>query len=269
MEEKITFSFGKNWQNFLKSLNEERFNNAKLSLAEFLSLDDLQGKSFLDIGCGSGLFSYAAFNLSAKKIVSFDVDSLSVRCCQYLHEKANSPENWEVYQGSILDKSLISKLGKFDIVYAWGVLHHTGKMWGAIKNSAELVNKDGYYYIVIYNKVESILGSKFWLRIKKLYNSSPRIGKYVLETLYTLFDFAPDLIRLRNPIVKIKNYASRRGMNWRTDVIDWLGGYPYEFATVEEIFEFMKTNLSDFNLVNIKTTNGLGGNSYLFRSNKD
>jgi len=268
-EEKITFSFGKNWRNFLKTIDEDRVRNAEWSLTEFLGLKDLPGESFLDIGCGSGIFSYAAFNLGASKIVSFDVDIFSVECCKYLHKKAHNPKNWEIYEGSILDNNFTSKLGKFDIVYAWGVLHHTGKMWEAIKNSARLVNKGGYYYVAIYNKVEGRRGSMFWLKIKKLYNSSPRIGRSVLETLYMLNYFVGNLIRLRNPITNIKNYKSKRGMNWRTDVTDWLGGYPYEFAKVEEILKFLKANFPDFNLVNIKKTNGLGSNWYLFRRNED
>ncbi|MCZ6594898.1 MAG: 50S ribosomal protein L11 methyltransferase, partial [Bacteroidetes bacterium] len=117
----MTFSFGKNWQNFLKSFNDDRVKTAELSITEFLQLRSLQGKSFLDIGCGSGLFSYAAFNLGAKQIVSFNLDPFSVECCNYLHKKADSPNNWDIYEGSILDYNFISKLSKFDIVYSWGV----------------------------------------------------------------------------------------------------------------------------------------------------
>jgi 2-polyprenyl-3-methyl-5-hydroxy-6-metoxy-1,4-benzoquinol methylase len=265
MEEKMAFSFGKNWQNFLKSLDEDRFRNAEMSLSEFLNLRNLHNKSFLDIGCGSGLFSYAAFKLGAKKIVSFDLDSLSIECCNYLHKKINSPKNWEIYKGSILDSNFIFKLGKFDIVYSWGVLHHTGNMWDAIKNSAQLVSRGGYYYFAIYNKGKDIFGPSFWLRIKKFYNSSPRIIKYTLESLYILKYFLFSLIKLRNPLVNIRNYKLKRGMSWRTDITDWLGGYPYECATVEEIYRFMKENFPEFNLINIKTTNGLGNNWYLFR----
>jgi len=267
MKQNITFSFGRNWQDFLKSLSEDRFKNAKFSLTEFLGLDNLQGKSYLDIGCGSGLFSYAAFGLGADKVVSFDLDPFSIECCKYLREKADSPRNWELYQGSILDDNFISKLGKYDIVYAWGVLHHTGKMWEAIKNSAELVNNGGYYYIAIYNKVEGMMGSEFWLRIKKLYNSSPRIGKRALEALYMSAYFIVYLFSLRNPVTNIRNYKSHRGMSWRTDIIDWLGGYPYEFATVAEIVEFMKTNFPNFNCINTKKASGLANSWYLFQRN--
>lgn len=269
MVEKITFSFGKNWQNFLKSVNKDRLRNAELSLTEFLGCKDLKNKTFLDIGCGSGIFSYAAFALGAKRVVSFDFDPFSVECCKYFHKKANNPKNWEVYPGSILDKNFISKLGKFDIVYSWGVLHHTGDLWNAIKNSAKLVKEKGYYYIAIYNKVGGTVGSEFWLNVKKNYNASPLIIKRLLESGYIMTWFMAHLVRFENPVKNIKNRKSLRGMNWRVDINDWLGGYPYEFATVEEIFKFMKLNFPDFQLINIKTTNWVGNNTFLFKKNKD
>lgn len=263
MQDKITFSFGENWQNFISSIDEDSIQNAKSSLTEFLGLENLKGKSFLDIGCGSGLFSYAAFCLGAKKLVSFDVDQLSVNCCKYLFAKANSPENWELYRGSILDNNFISGLERADIVYSWGVLHHTGKMFEAIKNSARLVNKGGYFFIAIYNKDEGKRGSEFWLRIKKLYNYSPVIGKRILETLYILSYFGSEVIKFKNPLRNIRSKG--RGMSFRTDVIDWLGGLPYEFATVEEITSFMSTEFPDLNLVNVKRVTGLDNNWYLFK----
>jgi 2-polyprenyl-3-methyl-5-hydroxy-6-metoxy-1,4-benzoquinol methylase len=265
VKEKITFSFGKNWQVFLGTLTEGRLKHAEQSLSNFLKLKDLSGKTVLDIGCGSGLFSYSAFKLNAKRIVSFDVDPFSVECCRHLHQKAGSPTNWEITHGSILDDQFISKLGTFDIVYSWGVLHHTGKMWDAIKESAKLVNQDGYYYIAIYNKAGGMLGSNSWLRIKKLYNQHPWIGKHVLENGYILTYFVLDLVKLKNPLKKMKTFKQKRGMTWRTDITDWVGGYPYEFATVEEIFTFLKLHFPEFELINIKTTNELGNNWFLFK----
>ncbi|MHA1337168.1 MAG: class I SAM-dependent methyltransferase [Promethearchaeota archaeon] len=265
MKEKITFSFGKNWQKFLEKISVENLEEAKLSITEFLGLKDLTNKTFLDIGCGSGLFSLAAFKLKAKKIVSFDVDPFSVKCCKYLHKKENYPKNWTIYKGSILDNNFISKLGKFDIVYAWGVLHHTGDMWKAIKNSAKLVNNGGYYYIAIYNKVNRLFGSEFYLKIKKLYNSSSSLMKNLIKIIYIFKFFIENIIILNNPIKKIKNYKSNRGMDWFSDINDWFGGYPYEYATVEEIFKYIKKNFYDFELINIKIAEGLENNWYLFK----
>jgi len=261
-----TFSFGKNWDSFLKNLNDERVRNAECSLKEFLNMETLQSKSFLDIGCGSGLFSLAAYSLGAQKIVSFDVDPLSVDCCQYLRQKANEPFHWSVFQGSILDDQTVDKLGAFDIVYSWGVLHHTGNMWKAIGNSAKLVKENGLYYIAIYNKNEGMFGSRFWTAVKKTYNACPSLGKFCIEILYIAAAITKDILRLKNPVKTITKYQSRRGMHWMTDVRDWLGGYPFEFASPEEILSFVRKNFPDFRLQNIKTTNSaLGLNWFLFQ----
>ena len=115
MKKDIIFSFGKNWKNFLNRITDDRIREAEKSLTDFLKTDDLQGKNFLDIGCGSGLFSYSAYRLGANHVVSFDVDPFSVECCRYMHQKAGSPENWQVLEGSILDSEFINSLGKFEI----------------------------------------------------------------------------------------------------------------------------------------------------------
>jgi len=264
---KVTFSFGRNWRDFMRTLNEDRFREAARSLAGFLKLENLRGLSFLDIGCGSGLFSYAAFRLAAAEIVSFDADPFSVECCRHLHGKAGNPGNWKIYEGSVLDADFLSGLGEFDIVYSWGVLHHTGRMWDAVSNSAKLVKKGGYYYIALYRKTGGAFGSEFWLKIKKLYNFLPASGKRFLEIIYITAYFTVNLIRFKNPAAKIKNYKSARGMNWRRDVTDWLGGYPYEFASKKEVLDFMRNNFSSFKPVNtIVASSALANNWYLFRN---
>jgi 2-polyprenyl-3-methyl-5-hydroxy-6-metoxy-1,4-benzoquinol methylase len=265
-----SFSFGRNWQRYLSSVDEERVRIAEVSLTEFTNLARLDGRSFLDIGCGSGLFSHAAFRLGAERIVSFDVDPASVECCLQLHEQAGKPENWEIRHGSVLDEPFLTSLGTFDIVYSWGVLHHTGRMWDAIVQSARLVNPGGLYYIALYNKILSRNGSTswihpFWLKVKRTYNTSPLLGRYLLEPLAMSAYLGMVMARGENPVAHVRNYKSHRGMSWRTDATDWLGGYPYEFATVEEVFTFIKSNFRDFDLENIKVTSGRGLNWFLFR----
>jgi len=271
MDSDKSFAFGRNWQDYLRGVDDERVSIAEESLAEFTSLESLKGRSFLDIGCGSGLFSLAAYRLGAERIVSFDVDAMSVACCSQLHEAAGKPDNWSIRHGSVLDDSFMTSLGTFDIVYSWGVLHHTGRMWEAIRRSATLVNPGGLYYIALYNKILSRNGSEswihpFWLKVKRLYNSSPFFGKYVLEPLALSAYLGMVVARGENPVTHVRNYKSHRGMSWRTDATDWLGGYPYEFATVEEVFKFVKLHFSGFVLENIKITSGRGLNWYLFRN---
>ena len=165
------FEFGKNWANFLKLLDDRRIRRAEESLLAMLELPNLQGKTFLDIGSGSGLFSLAARRLGAK-VHSLDYDPQSVACTRQLRETyfASDPD-WKVEEGSVLDEAYIRSLGQFDIVYSWGVLHHTGNMWRAIENAAIPVKDRGLLYIAIYN--DQGRWSRRWLVIKRVYNRLP------------------------------------------------------------------------------------------------
>ncbi len=132
------FEFGRNWSLFLKTLNEERISRAEQSLKEMLGTDSLQGKTFLDAGSGSGLFSLAARRLGAR-VHSLDYDPFSVSSTAELRRRYSDPTLWTVEQASVLDEDHMNGLGQFDIVYSWGVLHHTGSMWSALENVSRLV----------------------------------------------------------------------------------------------------------------------------------
>lgn len=263
--DKITFSFGKNWVDFVNYyLNEDRIKEAMSSLSRFLGLQKLDGLSFLDIGCGSGLFSLAAFRLGASKIVSFDLDPFSVRCCKYLREKEGNPADWTVSEGSILDESFLNRIKKADIVYSWGVLHHTGNMWQAIRNAAKLVKPGGLLYIAIYNKVEGSFGSRTWLELKRFYNTKSKAGKIIIEYVFVSMIVLKMLATLKNPFSVIRKYREKRGMSFIIDVRDSLGGYPYEYASSGEIFNFCRKEFG-FTLENLKTVNSLSLNEFLFK----
>jgi SAM-dependent methyltransferase len=262
----VTFSFGRNWQDFVeRHLNPERERIAIASLAEFLERKDLNNLDFLDIGCGSGLFSLAAYRLGAKRIVSMDVDPFSVECTARLRAGMGSPRDWSVVQGSILEKDCIERLELADIVYAWGSLHHTGAMWEAIRNACELVSANGQIYLAIYNKVEGRRGSEFWLKVKKFYNRLSTPAKRALELAYIArYQILPELIRFRNPFSFWRNYSKSRGMSAFVDTRDWLGGYPYEFASVNEILRFCQEEIG-LRLVKLRAVNNLGVNEFLFQ----
>ena len=210
------FAFGRNWKRFIDQyLADEWVASAQAQLTSFLGLQTLKDRTFLDIGCGSGLFSYIAHRLGATRIVSFDYDKDSVEATERLREHAGSPSQWHVSQGSILDKDFVARLPHSDVVYAWGVLHHTGDMWSAIRNAAGLVEENGYFYIAIYNKQEyktlrTIRGSHFWLKIKKLYNRGGWPARAALEGWYRGKEITKMLLALRNPVREIRAYSSLR-----------------------------------------------------------
>jgi 2-polyprenyl-6-hydroxyphenyl methylase/3-demethylubiquinone-9 3-methyltransferase len=263
------FSFGKNWSAFLRhQVDSDRIAIAVRDTSAFLGLRDLKRLTFMDIGCGSGLFSYAAHTLAAEHIISFDIDPLAVQCCLHMKERAGNPENWEIFQGSILDPKTLEHLPAVDVVYSWGVLHHTGDMWTAMRNAAQFVKPGGRLFISIYNRLEydsftSYRGSHGWLRLKRAYNRHGSLGKRAMECWFAGKDIAASLLSLRNPLHQIRQYRNKRGMSWWYDIVDWLGGYPYEFASAGEIFEFCHHELG-LTLQRLRTTSSIGCNEFLF-----
>lgn len=257
------FEFGKNWQAFLSVVDERRIDLAKASLEEMLKVD-LARKEFLDAGCGSGLFSLAARRLGAD-VTSFDLDLNSVECAKELRERFSAADKWEIATGSILDEAYLESLGQFDVVYSWGVLHHTGRMWQALDNLQRRVASGGQLYISIYN--DEGLASRLWLKVKRFYCSGP-IGQAIVMgvfiPLFALKSALQCLVQFRNVFA---DYAlSARGMSMFYDWIDWLGGYPFEVAKPEEVLAFLRVR--GFELENLKTTNRLGCNEFVFRRGK-
>jgi 2-polyprenyl-3-methyl-5-hydroxy-6-metoxy-1,4-benzoquinol methylase len=261
------FSFGANWTQFLSLLDDARIERAIDSLKEYLEVDDLRGKSFLDIGSGSGLFSLAAKRLGAK-VTSFDFDPKSVACTQELKRRYYSEDkDWQIQIGSVLDKRYMDSLGKFDVVYSWGVLHHTGNMWIALANVDGCVKAAGILFIAIYN--DQGRASKVWKAIKRAYISLPSwLCWIVVIPCYVRLWGAPmarDFFSL-TPFKTWRTYKKNRGMSPHHDVIDWVGGYPFEVAKPEEIFIFYRVR--GFNLNILKTcAGGIGCNEFVFKRN--
>lgn len=260
----MAFAFGKNWNTYLKkSFTEETLKKSIESLQQFLGEESLQGKSFIDFGSGSGVHSLSALKLGASRIVSVDVDKDSVACSAELQKK-EGVDFWTVKEGSLLDENFVKTLGTFDMVYCWGVAHHTGDMWKALHNLSLLTSPGGYLFVAIYNTVPGKFGSKTWHAIKKFYNESGWLIKKIMEYGYISVCFLKIILSLHNPFKVIGDYKKKRGMNWKVDLIDWLGGYPYEYATTQEIFQFY-TQKHGMELLNVKTTHYIGCNQFLFR----
>jgi 2-polyprenyl-3-methyl-5-hydroxy-6-metoxy-1,4-benzoquinol methylase len=258
------FEFGRNWRSFLNTLDEERISEAERSLKMMLEAEGLQGKSFLDIGSGSGLFSLVARRLGAR-VHSFDYDHQSVACAQELKRRYfPSDTDWTIGQGSVLDTGYMEALGQFDIVYSWGVLHHTGAMWQALENARLPVAPGGKLFIAIYN--DQGRRSRIWRSVKRFYCAGTAARIFVSALFIPCFiagGLAKDLLRGRNPLTRYTGYKKSRGMSVLHDLIDWLGGYPFEVARPEEILSFYQTR--GFTLEKLVTCGGgLGNNQFIF-----
>ncbi|HZI17549.1 MAG TPA: class I SAM-dependent methyltransferase [Pyrinomonadaceae bacterium] len=264
------FEFGKNWARFLEVLDEGRIRRAEESLREMLEVESLEGRSFLDIGSGSGLFSLAARRLGAR-VRSFDFDPHSVACTAELRRRFFPDDtDWRVGEGSVLDEAFVRSLGQFDVVYSWGVLHHTGQMWRALDHARLPAAAGGRLFVAIYNDTGTQAARWKWL--KKTYNRLPR----PLRAPFAALAVAPDeakgalrsLLTLRpgDYVRSWTAYDSNRGMSRWRDIVDWVGGHPYEVATPDEIFEFYKAR--GFTLTKLKCGHvGLGCNEFVFVKN--
>ncbi|HVC96668.1 MAG TPA: methyltransferase domain-containing protein [Pirellulales bacterium] len=272
------FDFGKNWQQFLKVVDESRIQVAVDSLQAVLEVTDLRGKSFVDIGCGSGLFSLAARRLGAS-VRSFDHDARSVACTTELKFRYRADDaGWTIDHASVLDANYLDTLGTFDVVYSWGVLHHTGAMWDAIENACRLVASDGQLCISIYN--DQGFWSRGWRLVKRTYQRLPIVLRPALvaalgATMFThratttLLAMLLRLLTLRNPLVPAINWlrqsgpVKQRGMHGWYDLVDWVGGYPFEVAKPETVFNFCRRR--GFTLTHLSTQgSGHGCNEFVF-----
>jgi SAM-dependent methyltransferase len=261
------FAFGRNWRRFAVHVDEQRISTAEQSLRTMLDLDELHGRSFLDVGCGSGLFSLAATRLGASRIHSFDYDPESVAATEALRSLAEAGGDWTVEKGDVTDPSYCEQLGTFDVVYAWGVLHHTGAMWASLENVLGRVADDGFLFLSIYN--DQGRTSRRWLAVKRLYNQLPAWSQvpYAVAVMlpFELRSLLGATVR-RKPLSYVRGWtqARERGMSRWHDLLDWVGGYPFEVARPEEIFAFCRTR--GFDLLKLKTCGGgLGCNEYVFR----
>lgn len=268
------FAFGANWLRFLSVVDEERIRRAEQSLREMLGVQSLEGKSFLDIGQGSGLFSLAARRLGAT-VRSFDYDPESVACARELKVRYRPDDpGWHIEQGSVLDTDYLRSLGSWDVVYSWGVLHHTGSMWQALENVAPLVRPGGRLFIAIYNDQGG--WSRRWRFLKRTYNKLPNGLKPIFASLV----LGPREIRFLALATlsgkpwayfgNVLHYAehSTRGMSYWHDLVDWVGGYPFEVAKPEEVFDFYKGR--GFALRELKTSGGgIACNEFVFERVED
>ncbi|WP_422770206.1 class I SAM-dependent methyltransferase [Plantactinospora sp. WMMC1484] len=258
------FGFGANWKSFVQVMDDDRIASATASLTRALAVPDLAGRSFLDIGCGSGLFSLAAHRLGAT-VHSFDFDPDSVAATTALRQRYAADGDWTVEQGSILDRAYAARLGHFDVVYSWGVLHHTGDMWKALAAAVDLTRPGGRLFVAIYN--DQGPASRVWRWVKRRYNSSGRLGRMLLLGLSTMYLYRRVPLRKLLQLVMPRRFPPRpirRGMSRSHDLVDWVGGYPFEVARPEQIFRFVRDR--GFELTHLTTCGGdLGCNEFVFR----
>jgi 2-polyprenyl-3-methyl-5-hydroxy-6-metoxy-1,4-benzoquinol methylase len=258
------FQFGVNWKAFLGTVDERRITLARESFTRLIGDQNFSNKTMLDVGCGSGLSSLAATRLGLT-VRAFDYDSQSVTASKELRSAfAGDDPDWTIEQGDVLDRGYVTSLGTYDIVYSWGVLHHTGDMWRAVENAMSCVAPGGLLAIAIYNDQAGT--SRRWRAVKRLYNRLPQALRPLLVAACIPVQWWKSIlagILHGRPLQAWHAYAQERGMSpWR-DMVDWVGGLPFEVAKPEEVFEFCRSR--GFSLQKLKTCGGgIGCNEFVF-----
>ena len=266
MRGSISFDFGRNWEQFSEAkLDAGRLQAAVDSLQSLIGADNLKGRTFLDVGCGSGLFSLAAAKCGASRVVGFDVNPTAIEVCQRnlsrLGSEPLTSRSPEFRVADVLDEAFLTTMDRFDVVYAWGVLHHTGALWEAVRKTASLAHAQrGTLVLAIYNRHWT---SPAWRWIKRRYNWSPRFVRSVLNRLFGAAIYIGVWVTTRqNPLRK------ERGMDFWFDVVDWLGGYPYEYASPAEVIAFVHSLGFDLERM-VSPRAGTGCNEFVFRRRPD
>ena len=242
VEEK-RFEFGQNWHDFIqKNFDAEKVRISKCHILQFMGRSNLEGLTVLDIGCGSGLHSMAMLDAGATRVDGFDYDADSVRASKFVQAQASNPANWTAEQGSVLDDAYVVKLPLYDLVYSWGVLHHTGDVWHAVRNAASRVKPGGLFYIALYSAdVQKDPTPEFWLDVKRKYVASGWLWRRLMDGWYVWrFQMNKDPRNLPLFLRRMREHKKNRGMNIFTDIRDWLGGWPMQFVYDKEATDFVE-----------------------------
>lgn len=250
----MAFTFGRNWRAYVEGVTEADISSAIRDLETLVEAGTLAGKEFLDAGCGSGMSSLAALRLGASRVTAFDADPLSVEAARVLLGRFAAGGPWTVTRGSLTDGPFLDSLGKADVVYCWGVLPFTGEMWRSTDRIASLVRPGGVLCVAIYKRTWS---APIWRLIKRVCSKLPWPVLCLLAAPYWFLRVVVRALRLRDP------FRAGRGMTTWRDALDWLGGYPYEYASAEEVTAFLSER--GFDPLAIRPASGNGCSEYVFR----
>lgn len=230
------FAFGENWVDYASRINDSHVEQAVEGLRRLLGVEDLRGKRFLDIGSGSGVHAVAALRLGAAHVDAVDFDPRSVEASTATLNRFSAGQSWTVRRQSVFDLKPETE-GLYDVVYSWGVLHHTGAMHPALQAAASMVKPGGCFVFALYRR--TVL-CPLWKIEKRWYANASSAAQANARRFITGMKRAMFAVAGRDFDAYVEGYKARRGMLFEQDLHDWMGGWPYESISPMAVERVMK-----------------------------
>lgn len=104
-----------------------------------------RGKSVLDAGSGNGRWAATFCELGAK-VTAFDISE---------HGVAETRRECERHGATVFRHSVLEPVpceGTFDLVWSYGVLHHTGDTYRGFRNLVPMVRPGGHLFLMLYGE---------------------------------------------------------------------------------------------------------------------
>jgi ubiquinone/menaquinone biosynthesis C-methylase UbiE len=174
----------------------------------FYTPDEVKGKSVLDAGCGTGIFSIIFANNGAARVKGIDISEGSLETGRSLKEKFGL-ENIEFVKEDML--RLPFKDEEFDIVWAWGTVHHTTDPLAAITELMRVLKRGGSLFLAVYKRTRLTFIHEI---IRRTLVRTPRRMWTFLSKVMAFF-LAPVVFFFK------KREKSRKGEKLEELILDW------------------------------------------------
>src|SRR3990172_12923966 len=127
-------------------------------ILDFAEFDKYRGKKVLEIGVGLGT-DHQRFAEAGADLYGIDLTKRSIGHVRYRFQVMGLSSNLSVGDAENLDFSD----DMFDLVYSWGVIHHSPDTAKAAKEIMRVLKAGGEFKVMVYHKY-SLIGYMLWLR---------------------------------------------------------------------------------------------------------
>ena len=218
--------------------------------------EGVKGKKVLDAGSGSGMVSIA-FAVMGASVTGVDITS---KCIENGRKRAKAFGVECRFVQS--DLTMLDLHEDFDIIYSWGVLHHTADAKASFFRLVEHLRPGGEIIIAVYLRTAF---SSFWNFSRVFYQSSPGFAKTAFRRSASVLLNGYDAVR--KALMKKERYMLRGTSNEEL-VNDWFGVPHRTFHTYTEVYEWFREKGLDYRLVNPATGRFKSTSNFVVRGSR-